>query len=78
MRSYFSCQDSLLTLHPRHPREPLAVIIFQKQFAIALKLGAYPHSPLKVPAPTLSLRARLRAICKQRGFRVPMLKAWVH
>jgi len=45
---------------------------------IALKLGNYPHARLAVPTPSPTFRSRPRAVCAHCGFRVPMLKAWVH
>ena len=50
----------------------------QKLTAIALKLGNYPHAKLAVPVPSPSFRSRPRAVCERCGFRVPMLKSWIH
>jgi len=45
---------------------------------IAMKIGTYPHAKLAVPSPSPSFRSRPRAVCERCGFKVPMLKAWVH
>ena len=45
---------------------------------IAIKIGTYPHAKLAVPSPSPSFRSRPRAVCERCGFKVPMLKAWVH
>ena len=45
---------------------------------IAIKIGNYPHAKLAVPSPSPTFRSRPRAVCERCGFKVPMLKAWMH
>jgi len=60
-------------------REASAGAALKKKLGeLAGTLGAYPHAKLSVPSPSPSFRPRPRAVCNACGFRVPMLKAWVH